>query len=170
MIVFEEQLGRLIEVLPSITDANSNSYAINYNWGTEEILNEYLKLNGKLSFPLVWLESGEDTNDLRDQSVKRQANIIILNETQAPQEFNPYQYQYDFSLVLQPIADNLIKAFEQSGISRFDDRNIKTKRVTKYSMRENDKSLIFICNAIVINAEITFSNLSNCLQQINFNN
>lgn len=170
MIVFEEQLGRLVEVLPSITDANDNVFPINYNWGTEEILNQYLKLNGKLSFPLIWLETGEDTNDLREQSVKRQANIIILNESQAPQEFNPYQYQYDFSLVLQPIADNLIKALEQSGISRFDDRNIKTKRVTKYSMRENDKSLIFICNAIVINAEITFSNVSSCLQTIQFNN
>lgn len=170
MIVFEEQLGRLVEVLPSITDANSNLYTINYNWGTEEILNQYLKLNGKLSFPLIWLETGEDTNDLREENVKRQANIIILNESQAPQEFNPYQYQYDFSLVLQPIANNLIQALEQSGISRFDDRNIRTKRVTKYSMRENDKSLIFICNAIVINAEITFSNVSSCLQTIKFNN
>ena len=169
MIVFENELARLVEVLPPIVDANSNSFAINYNWGTAEVLAEYLTLNGKLSFPLIWLEVGEDTNDLREPSVKRNANIIILSETQAPSEFNPYQYQYDFNVVLQPIADNLIIALENSGISRIDTTNIKTKRITKYAMREVDKSLVFICNAIVINADITFSGLSSCLNQIQFN-
>lgn len=168
MIVFENELGRLVEVLPAIGDAKNNSYPIKYNWGTEEVLNKYLKYSGKESFPLIWLENGQDTNDLREQSVTRMANIIILNEMQAPEEFNPYQYQYDFDLILQPIANNLVKALTNSGISRFDDRSLKSSRITKYSMRNEDKSLIFICNSIVINANITFSNVSSCLQQIQF--
>lgn len=169
MIVFENELGRLIEVLPPITDAKAKVFPIKYNWGTAEVLTEYLLLNQKLSFPLIWLEVGEDTNNLREPNVKRNANIIILSETQAPNEFNPYQYQYDFDLILQPIADNLINALENSGISRIDTTNIKTKRITKYSMREVDASLVYICNAIVISAEITFSRVSSCINTIQFN-
>jgi hypothetical protein len=168
MIVFEEQLGRLVEVLPAITDANDNDYPINYNWGTANVLTEYLTLNQKRSFPLIWLEDGEDNHNVYGGTVTRNARIVILNETQAPSEFNPYQYQYDFSLILQPIADNLLTALQNSGISNYKQDSVKTQRITKYSMREVDKSLVYICNAIVLKAEITFNNHTSCLSEIKF--
>ena len=169
MIVFEDQLARLIEVLPPITDAKSNQYPIIFNWGTEEVLESYLALKGKLSFPLVWLVEGEDTNDLREPSVKRKSRIVILTESQAPNEFNPYQHKYDYDVILQPVLNNLLIALEQSGISRYDNQTFKTRRVKKYSLREEKKNLVFICNAIVLDAEITFSGVSSCLRTINFN-
>jgi len=170
MIVFEDQLARIVEVLPTAKVGNKEAL-INFGWGTREVLTEYLTLKGKLSFPLIWLEEGEDTNDLREPSVKRYSRINIIHESQAPSEFNPYQHEYDFKLILQPILDNLLIALEQSGISRYDNTNFKTKRVKKFSMREElDKSLVFICNAIVLDAEITFSGISTCLKTIQFNN
>jgi hypothetical protein len=170
MIVFEEQLGRLIEVLPPITDAKDNEFSVNYNWGTANVLADYLTLNQKRSFPLIWLEDGEDSHNAYGGTVTRNARIVILNETQAPSEFNPYQYQYDFSLILQPIADNLLIALQNSGISNYKIDSLKTQRITKYSMREVDKTLVYICNAIIIKAEITFNNFSSCLSEIKFNN
>lgn len=172
MIVFEKELARLVDVLPELTDANSNTYEIKFDWGSAEVLAQYLTLKGKLSFPLIWSEIQEDVNNLREPSVTRNnASIIIMSETQCPNEFNPYQYNYDFDLILQPIADNLIIALENSGISRINTQNIRTKRVPRYSMREVDKSLVYICNAIVITADITFTGLTSCVNQnIQFNN
>jgi hypothetical protein len=170
MIIFEDQLARIIEVLPPLTSGGLTQQ-INFGWGTKEVLTQYLTQKGKLSFPLIWLEEGADVNDLREPSVKRNARINIIYESQAPAEFNPYQHEYDFKLILQPILDNLLLALQQSGISRYSDGNFTTQRVKKFSMREEiNKNLVFICNAIVLDAEITFSGVSSCLQTIKFNN
>jgi hypothetical protein len=170
MIIFEDQLARIIEVLPPLTSGGLTQ-KINFGWGTKEVLTQYLTQKGKLSFPLIWLEEGADVNDLREPSVKRNARINIIYESQAPAEFNPYQHEYDFKLILQPILDNLLLALQQSGISRYSDGNFTTQRVKKFSMREEiNKNLVFICNAIVLDAEITFSGVSSCLQTIQFNN
>jgi len=169
MIVFEDQLARIVEVLPTVT-VGEQTATVKFNWGTETVLANYLTLNGKLSFPLIWLVEGEDTNNLREPNVSRNARIVILHESQAPSEFNPYQHEYDYKLILQPITDNLITALSNSGISRIDDRTIRTQRVKNYSMREVEKSLVYICNAITIEADVIFSGVSSCIEEINFNN
>ena len=171
MIIFEDQLARIVQVLPPLTNG-AITQKINFGWGTEEVLTKYLTMAGKLSFPLIWLAEGEDTNDLREPSVKRNARIIILYESQAPSEFNAYQHEYDYNVILQPILDNLLIALTQSGISRYDNTTFKTRRVKNYSMRENESdSLVFICNAIVLNSDITFSGVSSCINtNIDFNN
>lgn len=168
MIVFEDELQRLVEILPDLTigDVTTN---VKYGWGTEEVLASYLTMNGKLSFPLIWLVENNDRNDNREPSVIRNAKIVILHESQAPNEFNPYQHAYDYNLILQPILDNLLIALTQSGISRHDDRNFTTRRVKNYSMREVNESLVYICNAIVFESEITFYDISSCIQTIQFN-
>jgi len=167
MIVFEDQLARIVQVLPNVTVGDQTA-TVNFNWGTETVLANYLTLNGKLSFPLIWLVEGQDTNDLREPSVSRNARIVILHESQAPSEFNPYQHEYDYKLILQPIADSLINALTNSGISRIDDKTIRTQRVKNYSMREVDKSLVYICNAIIIESDVIFSGISSCIQEIQF--
>jgi hypothetical protein len=168
MIIFEDELQRLVELLPNIT-VGANTTNVKYGWGTENVLATYLTMNGKVSFPLIWLVEGQDTNDNREPSVTRNAKIVILHESQAPNEFNPYQHEYDFKLILQPILDNLLIALEQSGISRIDNTDFRTQRVKNYSMRSVDESLVYICNAIVLESSITFNGLSSCIQTIQFN-
>jgi hypothetical protein len=169
MIIFEDELLRLVEILPNVT-VGSQSTNVKFNWGTEEVLTKYLTMNGIESFPLIWLVEGVDTNNEREPSVTRNAKIIILHMSQAPNEFNQYQHEYDFKLILQPILDNLIKALDRSGISRYDNTNFKTQRVKNFSMKEVNESLVYVCNAIVFESEITFSGLSSCINTINFNN
>ena len=168
MIIFEDRLAELIGSMPKLT-LNNIEYQINFDWGTEEVLAKYLLLNKTLSFPLIWLIEGQDTNDLREPSVKRNSRLVILNESMQPDQFNSYFHKYDYDKVLQPILDNLLIGLKQSGFTRYDDKNIKTQRVKNYSMRNNDdKSLIYICNAIVLDAEITITD--GCLQKIFYNN
>ena len=168
MIVFEDQLARIVEVLPTPI-INEIEKPIFFNWGTETVLANYLTLAGEDAFPLIWLEENEDNNDLREPNVKRNSRIIILYQSQVPSEFNPYQHEYDYKIILQPILDNLLKALSQSGISRYGDNNFRTQRVKNYSMKEIDKSLVYVCNAIILNAEITFSGVSSCIKENIFN-
>jgi len=168
MIVFEDELARVIEILPQI-EVGEQTATINFGWGTETVLAEYLTLKGKLSFPLIWLVENTDKNDLREPSVTRRARIVIIHESQAPYEFNPYQHEYDYKLILQPILDNLLTALSKSGISRYNDADFDTQRVKKYSMRSESESLVYICNAIVLDAEITFSGVSTCIKTNIFN-
>lgn len=168
MIVFETEFGRLVDALPSLVDAKDNEFPIKYNWGNADDLFAYLKMAKTNAFPLIWLENGQDTHDLNEVSVTRNARINIISIAQIPAEFNPYQYQYDFKEVLQPITDNLISAIRQSGISYVNKSNIKTSRITKFSLQEVDKSLAYICNAIVLECEIKFTNTTSCLNNINF--
>lgn len=167
MIVFEDQMARIAEVLPVVT-VGSQSKSVHFNWGTAEVLTKYLIDAKNNNFPLIWLEEGTDTNDLREPSVTRNARINIIHQSQLPSEFNPYQHEYDYKQILQPICDNLLTAFSQSGISRYDNKNFKTRRVKNFSMTEVDKSLVYICNAIVLDAEVTFSGVSSCIKTINF--
>lgn len=167
MIVFEDELARLIALMPPITSGDL-SQPINFGWGTEEVLMKYLVLKKKLSFPLIWLEENTDDNDLREPSVTRNARLWILYESQAPSEFNQYQHQFDYNVILQPICDDLITVLKQSGISLLNDTNLRTRRVKNFSTRNESETLIYICNAIVFEAEIKFIG-NTCLNTINFN-
>jgi len=155
MIIFEDEMSKIVGALPPITRGELSA-PINFSWGTEEVLAKYLALKKRPSFPLIWLVEGQDTNDLREPSVTRNARLVILYESGAPDEFNAYQHANGFDNILQPICDNLIIALKQSGISRINDKEIKTQRVKNYSMLNAKKSLIYVCNAIVFDAEITF--------------
>jgi len=106
MIVFEDELARIVEVLPSITVGDVTK-SIKFDWGTETVLANYLTLSGTDAFPLIWLVEGEDTNDLREPSVKRNARIVILHQSQQPEQFNPYQHEYDYKIILQPTRHRL---------------------------------------------------------------
>jgi len=169
MIIFEDQLARIVGVLPTITVGDATA-SVKFGWGTETVLANYLTLAGRNSFPLIWLVEGIDTNDLREPSVSRNARIVILHESQAPSEFNPYQHEYDYKLILQPILDNLLQALSQSGISRYNSNSFTTERIKNYSTREIDKSLVYMCNAIALETQIIFSGVSSCIQEISFNN
>lgn len=168
MIIFEDRLAELIATMPKIT-VNGIEYQINFDWGNEDVLAKYLTLNKKRSFPLIWLVENEDETSNREPSVTRNARIVILNESQQQDQFNPYFHEYDYKNVLQPILDNLLIALTQSGMSRYDDSNFKTRRVKNYSIREVGKSLVYVCNAIVLDAKITLT--GNCISgNIFYNN
>ena len=164
MIAFEDRLSDIVGILPKIT-VDSTELQINFDWGTEEVLAKYLLLNGKMSFPLIWLVEGQDDNDLREPNVSRKARLVFLYESQAPDEFNTYQHKYYYDLILQPMLDNFITALYGAGVCRFDEKSIKTQRVKNYSMRKIEESLLFICNAIVVDIDLTMYGNASCINK-----
>ena len=90
MITFEESLGKIVQLLPNVT-IGVNNYPINYNWGTQELLNKYLIKNKENSYPLIWLIVGRDSNDIynkniplrRFSAIRKSAQQLILRKAAA---------------------------------------------------------------------------------------
>jgi hypothetical protein len=121
---------------------------------------------------LIWLSTGVDENDLREPSVTRKARIIIATRSLNESELNPFQYENDFKVLLQPIVNNLLTGLSLSGISRYDDSNFNSERVPNYSVsykEESQTKQIDVWNAIVLDLGITFFNTSNCVRENIFN-
>lgn len=174
MIVFEEQLGRLVDALPNFVDA-SNEFKVKYGWGDINELNKYMFVNSNQIYPLIWLTNSQDFHNLREPNVKRNASIIIATKSLNQDELNPFQYSNDFAIILQPTLDNLIKALRQSGISMLNETTIKTNRVANYGVefrreyqQKGETKTLDIWNAIIFDAEITFTSTTTCLNNINF--
>ena len=178
MIVFETATDAIINVLPKSIDAIGTERNIQFGWGTIEELNKFLLLPSNVSkYPLIWLTTGKDKNDLREPSVTRRARFIFATASATPDELNRYQYANDFDVILQPVLDNFLHALSVSGISRYDNTDFETERLPNYSVtyRQDAQDVtrtgqIAVWNAITLDATITFTNNGECLQQIFYNN
>lgn len=164
MIVFEEELGRIIKKIPPFVDAKSKSFDIVYGWGTIEVLNKKLALPESVSkYPLIWLGTDEeDTHDLRQPTVTRNAYIVIATRSLSVNEFPDYQYQNDFKVILQPILDSLISELRGDMFTTLTLETIKTSRKPNYSFTKN-QGITDVWNAIVFKAEIRFEQNTQCL-------
>jgi len=168
MITFEENLGKLIQLLPVVT-IGDNDYSIKYNWGTQEVLNKYLITNKENSYPLIWLIVGRDTNEIKGKNISRNARIVIATRSMNKEEFNEFQFQTYYKEILHPIQLNLIKVLERSGISQIIDDTYNSEFVPNYSFQDEAGVLADIWNAIVLNIEISFNTDYQCrIKQVKF--
>ena len=168
MITFEETLGRFVDLFPPLTDANTNDFKIHYNWGTQEVLNKYLKMYKDAVYPLVWLINSTNTENEQTKRINRSARIVIATKSNAVNEFNPYQYQNDFLNILNPVKKNLLKAIRASGISQLTNENYKYSFIPNYSYEDSEGTLIDVWNAIVIDLEVEFRTDYTCINAIKF--
>jgi len=168
MITSEETLGRLVDLLPPLIDANDNEFKVHYNWGSQEVLNKYLKMYKDAVYPLVWLINSNNTENEQTKRINKNARIVIATKSFAVNEFNPYQYQNDFLKVLNPVKINLIKAIRSSGITQLNNEDYNHSFVPNYSFEDNDGTLIDVWNAIVLDLDIEFRTDYTCINAIKF--
>jgi hypothetical protein len=168
MITSEETLGRLVDLLPPLTDANDNDFKVHYNWGSQEVLNKYLKMYKDAVYPLVWLINSNNTENEQTKRINRNARIVIATKSFAVNEFNPYQYENDFLKVLNPVKKNLIKAIRSSGITQLNNEDYNYSFIPNYSFEDNEGTLIDVWNAIVIDLDIEFRTDYTCINTIKF--
>jgi len=170
MIVFEEKLGDILDLLPVVKDANDNEFKPFYNWGTQDVLNKYLTIEkNQLNYPLIWLVNGKDEYDEFRQKAKRNnARLVIAMHSDKVDEFNPFIYQTDYKMILNPLLDNIIKALERSNISNIYEGSYSIERLPNYSVtsRGDKNKTVDIWNAIVFDCSIEIN--SKCLKQIKF--
>jgi hypothetical protein len=154
MIVFEEKLRELISLMPNNVNVNG-SFPIRYDWGTIDVLNKFLILKESASkYPLIWLVTSKDTDDLLRNRVTRKARLVIATRSNDVDGFNSKQYQTDYVNILIPVYHNFITLLNSSGISKIVESTIEKELKPNYSVNDNGKGLITIWNAIVLDLEI----------------
>lgn len=151
MIVFEEKLRELVALMPEW----ENTHPIRYDWGTIDVLNKFLLLKESVSkYPLIWLVTSKDTDDLLRNRVTRKARFVIATRSNDVDGFNSQQYQTDYKEVLIPVYNDFITLLNSSGISKIVGSAIDKELKPNFSLNDNGKGLITIWNAIVLDLEV----------------
>jgi len=154
MIVFEEKLRELVALLPPHMEG-TKAFPIRYDWGTIDVLNKFLLLPENVSkYPLIWLITGQSTNDYVYKTTRRKAKIVIATRANDSDKFNEFQYLTDFSKVIIPVYANFITLLDRSGITTVIDQVINEEFFPNYSLKDNGNGLITIWNAIIMDVEI----------------
>jgi hypothetical protein len=163
MIVFEEKLRELIALMPSNINANGE-FPIRYDWGTIDVLNKFLILKENVSkYPLIWLVTSKDTDDLLRNRVTRNARLVIATRSNDVDGFNKKQYQTDYTNILIPVYNDFITLLNSSGVSKIVNSKVEKELKPNYSINDNGKGLVTIWNAIVLDLEIELTN--NCINK-----
>ena len=160
MIVFEEKLRELIALMPEW----ENTHPIRYDWGTVDVLNKFLILKESVSkYPLIWLVTSKDTDDLLRNRVTRTARFVIATRSNDVDGFNAQQYQTDYISILLPVYNDFVTLLNSSGISKIVGSTIDKELKPNYSVNDNGKGLITIWNAIVLDLEIEL--IDGCIKE-----
>jgi hypothetical protein len=163
MIVFEEKLRELIALMPSNINANGE-FPIRYDWGTIDVLNKFLILKENVSkYPLIWLVTSKDTDDLLRNRVTRNARLVIATRSNDVDGFNKKQYQTDYTNILIPVYNDFITLLNSSGVSKIVNSKVEKELKPNYSINDNGKGLVTIWNAIVLDLEIELTD--NCINK-----
>lgn len=151
MIVFEEKLRELVALMPEW----ENTHPIRYDWGTIDVLNKFLILKESVSkYPLIWLVTSKDTDDLLRSRVTRNARFVIATRSNDVDGFNAQQYQTDYISILLPVYNDFVTLLNSSGVSKIVGSTIDKELKPNYSVNDNGNGLITIWNAIVLDLEI----------------
>lgn len=160
MIVFEEKLRELVALMPQWND----THTVRYDWGTIDVLNKFLILKESVSkYPLIWLVTSKDTDDLLRNRVTRNARFVIATRSNDTDGFNAQQYQTDYKEVLIPVYNDFITLLESSGITKIVGSTIDKELKPNFSLNDNGKGLITIWNALVLDLEIEI--ISGCIKE-----
>lgn len=160
MIVFEEKVRELISLMPQWNE----THEIRYDWGTIDVLNKFLLLKESVSkYPLIWLVTSKDTDDLLRNRVTRNARFVIATRSNDVDGFNAQQYQTDYKEVLIPVYNDFIKLLNSSGITKIIGSTIDKELKPNFSLNDNGKGLITVWNAIVLDLEVEI--IDGCIKQ-----
>ena len=160
MIVFEEKIRELVALMPQW----NATHTVRYDWGTIDVLNKFLILKENVSkYPLIWLVTSKDTDDLLRNRVTRNARFVIATRSNDVDAFNAKQYQTDYKNILIPVYNDFITLLNSSGISKIVGSTIDKELKPNYSVNDNGKGLITIWNALVLDIEIELT--SGCIKE-----
>ena len=160
MIVFEEKIRDLVALMPQW----NGTHTVRYDWGTIDVLNKFLLLKESVSkYPLIWLVTSKDTDDLLRNRVTRKARFVIATRSNDTDGFNAQQYQTDYLKVLIPVYNDFITLLNSSGISKVVGSTIDKELKPNFSLNDNGKGLITVWNALVLDLEIEI--ISGCIKE-----
>ena len=181
MIVVEDVCAALFDQLP-VSVIDGKNYKVRFGWGSQDTLNLHIKQNGQTlnKYPLIWLvESEEKVYGASDNELVRDCTFIIAVNSKHATNTNPIIWQTEFNPVLNPLAKNIIKAFDASGITQIMTQGDLRYRLTRYSNysafestndgKKTVSKTIDNWNVIILTMTVNFTQQPSCIQQINFN-
>lgn len=158
MIVdIELKLKEIFSYLKPIKDAKGNEYKPVFDWGTEEILNKFM-VKHKQPYPLIWLVTG--TNRSNNDIPERNTRLIIATRSKMPEEFNSFQHEHDFKVILYPVLNNVIRALKVNGMTSID-KDFKYQNLPNFGVVKDKTKTIDVWNAVVLDINIKLIN--NCI-------
>ena len=164
MIVVEHYLRDLFTQLPTI-----QGFQPKFNWGSQDSLNLYLaQLKQTNKYPLIWLVENEENGNFSKKVIEKSVKLIIAKQSVHTTNTNPIIWETEFNDVLNPLAENILKALDRSTTTEIKEGKYKLQRRSNYS-EDNGKTAKTIDNWNVIVLELDIYFKENCLKTINFN-
>jgi len=175
MIVEETLLRTVFSQLPPYTAADTKSYQIRYEWGSQKDLLLFIQKQTGNKYPLVWLEEGEsEQSDTMHKSTK-QARLFLAKNSENKTARNPTVWDSEFVDCLNPLLKNVITALRKSGVTTIDESRMwKVKRRANFTEVSNEDlaKAMDIWNVIVLDIFIIFTEKANgepdCIKTIKF--
>lgn len=158
-----KQLELVLDDLPEMTIGNK-SYKPIFSYGSQADLLKWLRLKNKSKgkkYPLVWLETPFTSNrELNTETAK--INLIIATLSNANLS-NRERTSLTFATTLDPLLENVIKAFKYSLQFRVIDNSQSITKHFNYDGNEYDKVTKATDIWDAISLEITIELNLNCI-------
>lgn len=170
MIVVETTLRTIFSQLPDVV-INEVAYKVNFDWGSVNDCNLRLVQYGKTSnnYPLVWMVQTEEEHNRAKHSAEKDIQLIIAVNSKDKNAMNPRVWDTEFVEVLNPLAENVIKCLEKSGVTTIIDSKFRLDKKANYSETDEKKTYtIENWNVIVFKGKVRFDDTGNCINTIRF--
>ena len=118
MIVPEHILRDIINQMPEQRLNSNVSQKPQFSWGDKLELNRYLELKKNGSYPLIWLLPSVDSHYNYGSRCNKRVELIIATLEKDQNLFNPERYKKAFELVLNPVADLVLKGLTDSRVTK----------------------------------------------------
>ena len=118
MIIPEYILRDIVKQIPDVVINLERTQKPQFGWGDKLELNRYLKLKKNDSYPLIWLLPSIEHHSEDGDRCNKRLEIIIATLEEDENLYNPERYDKSFRIVLNPVAEQVIKGLTDSRVTK----------------------------------------------------
>ena len=168
MIVPEHILTDIVAQMPAVVLNSNITQSPQFSWGDKLELNRYLELKKNDSYPLIWLLPSVDSHYNDGEYCSKRLELIIATLESDQNLFNPERYKKSFEIVLNPVADLVLKGLTDSRVTKVIGEKWEIFKQPNYSdnkyQDDNSHGTIELWDALKITFnEVEFNN--NCINK-----
>lgn len=134
-IIIEDRFAEVFDTLPAVKAYDKQMYDVLFDFGTQADCIRFLNNNrssGGKEYPLVWLETPILAVQTGRNRVEMLTNILIATRTSS-QHSNRERIKISFKPTLDPLFENVKKAINRSGFTKFKEPNKFWKRTNYFN-------------------------------------
>lgn len=132
MIIPEYILRDIFKQIPAIEMGNANNTPF-FHWGDKQELVKYIKTSESKNYPLIWLLPTVDYHYEYGTRCSKRLELVIATLETNESLFNTSRYDKSFRIVLNPLANQVVKGLTDSKITKIIDAKWEIFKHPKYS-------------------------------------